>query len=152
MSFSNILGALLQATVRHRIDNSGVEPKNTSWALVTMSSAMECAKVLASHPIYAGSVKLNVNKFSKKHASISKGAMGVIPQESITKEQCVSSAYNKAIITTVLSPQSSPQSSPHLDLLPFPALIFPTPSSPNREIACGVQACGSVYRPAVRFA
>ena len=81
MDIFKIFGAVVQATVRHRMDAEG---NNTSWALVTMSSykgAHRALKRASELP-----EPLTVNLFSKKQADASKGAMGSIRKEAAAKQ------------------------------------------------------------------
>jgi Ca2+-binding EF-hand superfamily protein/CRP-like cAMP-binding protein len=73
-------GQFQQATIRHRIEDS----KNTSWALVTMEKPEAIEAILRSHaeaPIFAGSSRLTINRFSQTQAKLSKGGMQTVTEE-----------------------------------------------------------------------
>ena len=99
-------GELMQATVRHRIqDPESPEPKmrgpraNASWALVTMKDKAAADKVFAvseSDPgLWAGENRLKVTRFSADLAKKSKGKMSSVLKDDIaqhtkmTKRWCV---------------------------------------------------------------
>ena len=77
-------GEVIQATVRHRIDDSGA---NTSWALVTMASVGAVEDALAAAESLPKPI--TVTRFSQKQASASKGAMGSIQKEAAAKQMSV---------------------------------------------------------------
>lgn len=83
-------GHMVQATVRHRIDE--VSGANTSWALVTMldkasaERAVEAA-VVGGPGVYAGTQRLVVTRFSKSVADSSTGQMSTVRKEDRAKTQ-----------------------------------------------------------------
>ena len=74
-------GEVIQATVRHRVDESGA---NTSWALVTMGSVAAVEEAISA----AESLPkpLTVARFSRNRAASSKGAMGTIRRQAAAKQ------------------------------------------------------------------
>ena len=74
-------GEVIQATVRHRVDESGA---NTSWALVTMGSVAAVEEAISA----AESLPkpLTVARFSRNRAASSKGAMGAIRRQAAAKQ------------------------------------------------------------------
>ena len=74
-------GEVIQATVRHRVDESGA---NTSWALVTLGSVAAVEDAIAA----ADSLPkpLTVARFNRKQAASSKGAMGAIRKQAAAKQ------------------------------------------------------------------
>ena len=77
-------GEVIQATVRHRIDDSGA---NTSWALVTMVSVGAVESALAAAESLPKPI--TITRFSQKQASASKGAMGSIQKQVAAKQMSV---------------------------------------------------------------
>ena len=71
-------GTFVQATIRHRIEDG----QNTSWALVTMGDAESVDRALAAPSVMAGTGKLVLNRYSKKQAAASTGAMVQVQKEA----------------------------------------------------------------------
>merc|ERR1711871_1136567 len=74
-------GAVLQVTVRHRIDKD--TGANTSWALVTMESKDGAEAVIAGAESLPSA--LTVARFSKKLADSSTGQMGMVRRQAAAK-------------------------------------------------------------------
>ena len=75
----SVFGVFLQATIRHRI----VDGENTSWALVEMETAEAVDAALAAKEVKAGSQPLFLNRFSKKQADSSTGAMKSVSLQAL---------------------------------------------------------------------
>ena len=82
-------GTFIQATIRHRI----ADGQNTSWALVTMGDLESVDRALAAPAVMAGTNKLVLNRYSKKQAAASTGAMARVQKEAgLSREEVIESS------------------------------------------------------------
>ena len=87
-------GTFVQATIRHRIEDG----QNTSWALVTMGDAESVDRALAAPSVMAGTGKLVLNRYSKKQAAASTGAMVRVQHHAAVDELRLNACHRARVI------------------------------------------------------
>ena len=73
-------GEVMGVAIRHRVSITAGE--NTSWCLVTMASLEGAQAALSAPRIMAGARELAVNRFDKKVAMVSRGAMKEVSMQA----------------------------------------------------------------------